>query len=84
MGGAIHVLLSFIFPRSYLAFPIGLLLGWRIVDAFLMHFGIKKNIYAEGVIEGKFSVGYPSDGETMVVHGNPGDNGPGGRQSYLI
>ncbi|KIW68960.1 hypothetical protein PV04_04871 [Phialophora macrospora] len=42
-----------------------------------MHFGIKKNVYAEGVIDGKWSIGYPSDGETEIVHGKPGENGPG-------
>lgn len=31
----------------------------------------------KGVIDGKWSVGYPSEGETEVVHGKPGDNGPG-------
>jgi hypothetical protein len=55
------------------------ILGWRFVDGFLMHLGFKKNIYAEGVIDGKFSVAYPSDGETETVRSNPGNNGPGGR-----
>jgi hypothetical protein len=82
LGGAIQVLLSFIFPRSYLAFPIVGILGWRIVDAYLMHFGIKKNVYAEGVIDGKWSIGYPSDGETEIVHGKPGENGPGGESRF--
>ncbi|EXJ60261.1 hypothetical protein A1O7_04413 [Cladophialophora yegresii CBS 114405] len=77
LGGALQVLLSFLFPRSYLAIPIVGILGWRIADAYLMHFGIKKNVWAEGVIKGKWSVGYPSDGETEIVHGKPGDNGPG-------
>ncbi|OAP65601.1 hypothetical protein AYL99_01573 [Fonsecaea erecta] len=77
MGGAIQILLSFIFPRSYAAFPVLLFLAWNIIDAFLMHFGLKKNIWAEGVIDGKWSVAYPSEGEKEVVHGNPGENGPG-------
>ncbi|KIW89596.1 uncharacterized protein Z519_09752 [Cladophialophora bantiana CBS 173.52] len=76
LGGAIQILLSFIFPRSYVAFPVLLILGWNIVDAFLMQFGLKRNVWAEGVIDGKWSVGYPSEGETEVIHGNPGENGP--------
>jgi len=77
VGCVIQSLFSFIFPRSYAAFPAILLLGWGIVDAFLMHFGLKKNIWYEGVIDGKWSVAYPGPGETEDVHGKPGDNGPG-------
>lgn len=42
-----------------------------------MHFGLKRNVYMDGVIDGKWSVGYPSKNETEAVNGKPGDNGPG-------
>ena len=77
IGGAIQVILSFAFPRSYLAFPVVGILSWRILDALLIHWGVKNNVWAEGVIDGKWSVAYPSEGETEVVHGKPGENGPG-------
>lgn len=77
MGATLQVLLSLVFPRSYAAFPVLLLLGWSIVDTYLMYFGVKKNVWYDGVIHGKWSVAYPDEGETTVVHGKPGDNGPG-------
>ncbi|KIX95309.1 uncharacterized protein Z520_08826 [Fonsecaea multimorphosa CBS 102226] len=76
MGGAIQLLLSFVFPRSYIAFPVLAILAWNIGDAFMMHFGLKKNVWSEGVIDGKWSVAYPSEGATEVVRGNPSENGP--------
>lgn len=42
-----------------------------------MHFGLKRDIYMDGVIDGKWSVAYPGPGETEAVTGKPGDNGPG-------
>ena len=77
MGSGMMILLSFIFPRSYLAFPVVLILGWRLVDVLLIHFEFKKDRWAEDVIHGKWSIAYPSDGETQIVHGQPGENGPG-------
>ena len=77
LGCLIQAGLSFIFPRSYAAFPAILLLGWGIVDGFLMHFGLKHDVYLDGVINGKWSVAYPAEGETEVIRGKPGDNGPG-------
>ena len=77
LGCVIQAGLSYIFPRSYAAFPAVLLLGWNIVDVVLMHFGLKHDIYQDGVISGKFSVAYPGDRETEVIHGRPGENGPG-------
>ena len=77
VGCVVQSLLSLVFPRSYVAFPAIVLLGWGIADVFLMHFGLKKNIWYKDVIDGKWSVAYPDPGETEVVHGKPGDNGPG-------
>lgn len=54
-----------------------LLLGWGIVDTLLMTFGMKKNSQYEGVIDGKWSVGYPGEGDSQVVQGKPSENGPG-------
>lgn len=42
-----------------------------------MHFGLKQDVYRDGVIDGKWSVAYPSQQETEAVNGKPGDNGPG-------
>lgn len=77
LGCVIQSGLSFIFPRSYAAFPAILLFGWGIVDVLLMHFGLKHNVYGDGVIDGKWSVAYPSQKETEAVNGKPGDHGPG-------
>jgi hypothetical protein len=77
LGCVIQSGLSFIFPRSYAAFPAILLFGWGIVDVLLMHFGLKHDVYSDGVIDGKWSVAYPGQTETEAVNGKPGDNGPG-------
>jgi len=77
VGCVIQAALSFIFPRSYAAFPAIFLLGWGIVDAFLMVFGLKENVWSKDVIDGKWSVAYPDAGETDTVTSKPGDSGPG-------
>ncbi len=43
----------------------------------LMHFGLKKDKWYEGVVDSKFSVAYPGAGESEVVRTKPGENGPG-------
>jgi len=77
LGCVLQSILYFIFPRSYAAFPAIALLAWSFTDALLMHFGLKKDKWYEGVVNSKFSVAYPGPGESDVVRTKPGENGPG-------
>jgi hypothetical protein len=79
LGGLLTSVLSFVFPRSYIFFPIIITLLYRIIDAYLQFFGFRRNPYYDNVIHGKFAVGFPNteDGEAREVTGKPGDNGPG-------
>ncbi|KAI9719153.1 MAG: hypothetical protein M1828_006335 [Chrysothrix sp. TS-e1954] len=63
--GAMLQCLLFLLPiRTHLAcLPAAALLLWRIGDNALMVFGLKRNVYLDGVLHEKFSALYPSADE---------------------
>lgn len=75
LGCIIQYLLTLGLRPSLAVLPAFLLLSWGFIDALLMAFGIKKNTWANGVIDGKFAAGYPAEGQRSVT--KPADNGPG-------
>jgi hypothetical protein len=76
LGCIIQYLLTLGLRPSLAALPAFLLLGWATIDTLLMSFGLKKNPWYAGVIDGKFAAAYPAEGERSAI-ANPADNGPG-------
>lgn len=77
MGCVVQSGLSLVLPKGLAALPALLLLGWGVLDAMLMSFGLKQNTWMQGVIDGKFSAAFPEPGQGSALEGRPGDNGPG-------
>ena len=64
-------------PRNLALVPALLYLAWGFLDTTLTAAGLKKDIWREAVVDGKFSVAYPSRGESTLVVDDPAENGPG-------
>ncbi|KAI9815771.1 MAG: hypothetical protein M1827_002167 [Pycnora praestabilis] len=59
-GACLQGLLLLLLPGFLGLAPAFLLLGARIADMLLLCFGLKRNNYMDGVIDGKFSVKFPN------------------------
>lgn len=75
LGCILQYLLTLVLRPSLAVLPAFLLISWSIIDALLMTFGLKKDIWAKDVLDFKFSVGYPAVGQRSAV--KPASNGPG-------
>jgi len=59
IGACLQSLLLLYLPGTLGLAPAFLWLGWRIADPLLMMAGIRRNIYMDGVIPGKWAVQFP-------------------------
>lgn len=61
--GAFLQILLFSLPirRLFAVSPVILVLGWQIVDAALMTFGLKRNVFMDDVLRTKFSALVPDE-----------------------
>ena len=72
--GAVFQAAIFMLPlRPVYAFgPAMILMALQLVDNMLMILGIKRNIYMDGVYEGKYAAAYPGpDGSFSGEDGHP-------------
>ena len=76
-GCLLQCLLSAALPWFVSIVPVLLYFSWNFLETTLTLRGLRKDPYLEGVIQGKFSVAYPAEGQKDVITGKPGVNGPG-------
>ena len=77
IGCLLQCLLGLVLPRILAYVPALLYVTWGFLDTTLVTAGLKKNIWRDAVVDGKFSVAYPSRGESTLVTDDPAENGPG-------
>lgn len=76
LGCIIQYLLTLCFRPPLAALPALLLVAWSIFDTLLMAFGLKKNTWYDGVIDGRIAAAYPAEGRRTAI-AKPANNGPG-------
>ncbi|KAL2826723.1 hypothetical protein BJY01DRAFT_145128 [Aspergillus pseudoustus] len=58
-AAAAQGIFTWLFPTAFTFIPALLILGYRVIDVFLIMYGIKPNPYMDGVINHKFSAQLP-------------------------